>query len=301
MNIANKKRNKSGQVLLGVVVVVVIALTIGLSIATRSLAVSARVTRTDTAARLSAVVEGGIERYLNAGDCRLEALSDVTDPDRYKTNCELINLRYEEGIQGCIVDYPPLGYDKISAEAVVTVEKFQYNSSSKSSGDHYRFALTSGQLKEISLYDSNGVYTDDKINVCWDNDKTALYYIAYDDAGMVSKGGYYPIAFYDPLESMRGFVQANAEAKDGFNWCAEIDLSEINPSRKFGLRIRSMYNSANFGVYPSVGDLPEQGYKITAVGNLVEESEQRVVKIMSVYKSRPYMPDVMDYSFFIAD
>jgi hypothetical protein len=259
---------------------------------------SSRVSRTDTASRLIAAVEGGAERFLVISDCQLGIFADTSDPHRYENNCALANMGYEDGVEGCIVDFPPQGADDIATRAIVTVESFNYNSGIDEN-NYYRFVLNAGQMKELPLYDGVTGYSEDEVDICWDNDNAAIYYVAYDTEGMITRGGFYPLAFTDPLDSMQGFEQAEAELRDGFTWCATIDLSDLSTADQYGIRLRSLYNGATFGLYPHPSrDLTTQGYRIVSVGELSEEAEEKTVRIVTVHRSLPYLPDVFDYAIF---
>ncbi|MBN1162685.1 hypothetical protein JXA34_03000 [Patescibacteria group bacterium] len=291
-------KKQKGQVLLSVVVAVTVALAVGVSISTRTLSMSSRVSRTDTASRLIAAVEGGAERFLVINDCRLRSFADTTDADRYEQYCDDANMEYVEGIEGCVVNFPPQGDDKIATRAIVTVEEFDYNSAVDDE-NHYRFVLNAGQMKELPLTDGTHTYGNNEIDVCWDNDNTAIYYVAYDTRGNITRGGFYPRAFVDPLDSMRGFEQASSVSRDGYTWCATIPLAELQNNQYYGLRLRALYDHATFGLYPSPSrSLTSQGYRIVSVGELSEESEEKTVKVVTVYRSYPYLPDVFDYAIF---
>ena len=124
-------KKQKGQTLLFVVVAVTIALAVGVSVSTRTLNLSRRITRTDTAQRVLAAAEGGVERLLIQPESFLEVLEGDT-PD-----CSSIGTITEDN--QCLIEFSPSGTDKITAQAVVDAEKFTLNAD-----DHYWFNLEPG-------------------------------------------------------------------------------------------------------------------------------------------------------------
>lgn len=274
-------KKQKGQTLLFVVVAVTIALAVGVSVSTRTLNLSQRITRTDTAQRVLAAAEGGVEQLLVQPDSFLDSLGGVG------TDCSLIGIPGDTG-EDCIIEFPPSGSDKIKAQAIVDAEKFTLNSE-----DHYWFNLEPGLVKEVNLEGYLG-----SVDICWDNTDAVIYYSSYDDSPScnVLKGGIYHTASPN-FSDISGFDQTSLGNYD-FPACATIDLL---PSAK-GLRVRVLYDSAKVGVYPSdIDNFPYQGYKITSKGKLSVENEVVDTKTVYVYKSFSYAPAFLDYGLYTTD
>ena len=293
-------KKQKGQTLLFVVVAVTIALAVGVSVSTRTLNLSRRITRTDTAQRVLAAAEGGVERLLVQPESFLESLEEGTIPD-----CTVLDRQDMMGddVKGmkdgmsdgmgdsklspegdsCVVSFPPSGTDKITAEAVVDAEKFSLNSD-----DHYWFNLEPGFVKEVNLESYTG-----SIDICWNNTDTAIYYSSYNDSCGVEKGGSVHSAFPN-FSDISGFDET-ASGNDEYSACETISLI----SGAEGLRIRVLYDSAKIGVYPSdIDSFPFQGYKITSKGKLSVDNEIVDVKTIYVYKSFSYAPAFFDYGLY---
>jgi len=287
-----------GQTLLFVVVAVTIALAVGVSVTTRTLNLSSRISRTDTAQRVIAAAEGGIERLLVQPESFLDAL-EVGTPD-----CSILNTSSGmDGVEGegvkstpegdkCIIEFVPTSQDKITAMATVDAEKFSLNAD-----DHYWFNLEPGYVKEVNL---NG-YSNNSLLVCWDNTDAAVYYTYYNTPSdscenmQVSKGGLISSSFSGDI-SESGFERVSL-TKDGFDVCGNIDLSRI--SSPVGLRLRVLYDSAKMGIFPAdPSDFPNQGYKMTSKGELTVDNEVVAEKTIYLYKSFSYAPSFLDYGLY---
>ena len=268
-------KKQKGQTLLFVVVAVTIALAVGVSVSTRTLNLSRRITRTDTAQRVLAAAEGGVERLLVQPELFLEELERDT-PD-----CTPVGTLAEDG--NCLIEFAPSGTDKVYAQALVDAQKFSLNSD-----DHYWFNLEPGFVKEVNLEGYTG-----SIDICWNNTDTAIYYSSYNDSCGVEKGGSAHSAFPN-FSDISGFDET-ASGNDEYSACETISLI----SGTEGLRIRVLYDSAGIGVYPSdIDSFPFQGYKITSKGKLSVDNEVVDVKTIYVYKSFSYAPAFFDYGLY---
>jgi hypothetical protein len=78
-------------------------------------------------------------------------------------------------------------------------------------------------------------------------------------------------------------------------YCETVSL--VNNS-SYGLRIKVLYNGSKVAVFPTSGDLPTQGYKLTSIGEIVtgEGSEEKATVI--VHKSFPFAADIFDYGIY---
>jgi hypothetical protein len=281
----NRKKIEQGQALLFVVVAVTIAMAVGISVSTRTLDLSKRVSRSDTASRVIAAAEGGIETLLTQPDQFLDTMADANPACGYIGG----ELYQGEGGGKCIISFPSAPGDKIVATAIVDAEIFKLNAA-----DNYWFNLTPGYVKEIILLG----YTDNKIEICWDNKDAAIYFFSYNYVGDMKKGGFISESF--PYKSKTaGFTQKTA-TREGYVACGNIDLV----SNPFGLRLKTFFAASKVYVFPTggaSGSFPNQGYKLISKGQLQVESDITDSKTVDVYRSFPYSPSIFDYALYTGD
>lgn len=282
------KAKQNGQALLFVVVAVTIAMAVGVSVSTRTLDLVRRITRTDTSARVIAASEAGIERLLNQTEVFLDSLEADT-PD-----CSQIDGSSYAGGK-CVVTFPPTSAagDNITATAIVDAEKFKLNAP-----DHYWFNLDPGYVKEVNL---NG-YTENSIEVCWDNADTAVYFFSYSKPNGSStlemkKGGFYASNFpEDNKGAVSGFSQ-ESQTRSEYVACGNVSLV----GSPYGLRIKTYYSSTKIYVYPTggaTGSFPYQGYKLISKGELAVGNDVTDSKTINVYRSYSYSPSMFDYAIY---
>ncbi len=301
-----KNSDQRGQALLFVVVALTIALSVGVAVATRNLSMTSRTTRTDTSTRVFAAAEGGMERLLSLSIANQSALASATP------NCAGMGLLtpISPCASGCMISFPPTASDAVTTNACLTSTPYRYNKNElcvSTNPDEYCFVLDPGKVKEVVL---RATYVSpiqqfprtQDLRVCWNNEDTAIYYIVYDDAGNLQKGGFLSNTFSpaSPVETS-GFNTVNT-GTNGYQRCGVIDMTVTgNP---YGLRLHALYGSSKVGVFPikvaspNNQDLPVQGYRLSSEGFLTEEGTTKTLKSIVVYKSAPYLPGVFDYSIY---
>ncbi len=279
--------NESGQALLFVIVALTIALSVAINVSVRTISSLSRTSRTDTASRVLAAAEGGIERFLRLSLTQMEDAAQNGD-------CP---TGMEEG-QGneCIISFEQAS-DNIVALAHVLVTEYQPT--------YYPFSISNGEVKEVNLV---GYYSpSNQIKICWTpTTKADLMYLTYDsgnDAQIREHGGLYksnltpiPPSLYD--RSDQNFVEATDAVSDGYAACKTVTVS--TSTDLFGLRIRSLGGDSNVAVYGVGADLPLQGYIITSTGALEQGGTVTATKKLSIVKSLPYLPASFDYSLYVA-
>jgi hypothetical protein len=287
----NKKTYEKGQTLLFVVVAVTIALSVGIAVSTRTISSLRRVTRTDTSTRVIAAAEGGIENMLGRTYFELDQAKEAV-------NCEAIGAEKQliGSTSSCVYNFNPVdvegGGDLISSRAIVKVET--YNSNEEGGG--YSFDLIPGEVMEVVLYDGTSQYGPSDIQICWDKPESAVYYYSYDEDGNVKKGGLYTSDF--PYGSdVSGLFKDEDDPSDSdvyTEYCKVVNLVDF----AYGLRIKVLYNGSKVAVFPTSGNLPIQGYKLTSIGEIVtdEGSEEKATVI--VHKSFPFAADIFDYGIY---
>lgn len=288
MIIKKIKAKQNGQALLFVVVAVTIAMAVGVSVSTRTLDLVRRISRTDTSTRVIAASEAGIERLLNQTEVFLDSL-EADSPD-----CSQIDGSSYTGGK-CVVTFLPSSGagDNITATAIVDAEKFKLNAP-----DHYWFNIDPGYVKEVNL---NG-YTEESIEVCWDEDEAAIYFFSYstpDGSNTLDmkKGGFYSSGFpEDNKSSVSGFSQ-EGQTRPEYVACGNVDLVDS----PYGLRIKTYYSSTKIYVYPiggESGSFPYQGYKLISKGELAVGNDVTDSKTINVYRSYSYSPSMFDYAIY---
>jgi hypothetical protein len=285
-NNTNKYREKEyGQALLFVVVAVTIALSVGVSIATRTLSSQKRVVSSDTATRVANASEGGAEAALGKP---YSTLASLTSPSLDNAACQGYGFSYAENNK-CVITYPSAPGDSIVTKATISVTPFTMNGL-----DNYWFNLSPGMVKEIRL----AGYTGTDPYVCWENSKAAIYTLSYNSSGGIKKSWFVSTSFDNSTGKTSGFATVDNSAHSEhpeYTGCKQISLV----SSPYGLRIKTLYSSTRVHVYPGSGFFPSQGYKITSIGELVSGGSQES-KIVVVYKSFPYAASIIDAGLYSA-
>lgn len=262
--------NSKGQALLFVVVVTAIALTVGVNLSSRTISSVSRAARTDLSSMARAAAEGGAEKFLSA-DVDLDALANLCTNGVRTTNPS-----------DCVVQYNDAANAGVPMQAVIKVERLDGFTSS----DRFTFVLNNGVTKEINL---DG-YTQNSIDVCWDNQGTNdIYYFGYNEGGATIKG---------VLDRNSGLDVGGETSVSGD--CGNVDLTDIN-TNMLGLRLTSVgtANSINGQVLPTGGaTLPTQGFRITSVGELTSDPDNNPKATVVVLRSIPYLPGFFNFGIY---
>ncbi|OGC38761.1 hypothetical protein A3K42_01975 [candidate division WWE3 bacterium RBG_13_37_7] len=266
-----KYKQQGGQIILFVIVAMTVALSVGITVATRTISSLSRTARSDTSNKVTAAAEAGIERYLALSFSDLGSKAQSGNPET--------------------IPFPSM--DGVTAVAEIIVNDFTYNSAN---GNYYEFNLAPDHVKEVSFVniESGNPQFNGNVKVCWDNNKSAIYYVVYGTSGISGKGIIIPNNSEIDSEKYKGEENANGSDETGFNSCKSLSI----PSGSYGLRLRSLYETTNVGVFPSSGNLPTQGFKITSKGMLQKEGKIQTTRTITVYRSRPYMPAVFDTAIY---
>lgn len=268
-------KKESGQTLLMVVVIMVIVLTIGIALSWRVLSNLSRTSSTDTSARVRAVAEGGAENFLNKSLSELQQAAVLCDGN------------YNSGVPvECQIDFPAQqGTDPIASYAVVTVVPYGAGTNA------LPISSSASEVVEVNLTGYNGNF----IVVCW-NENTVLKYTEYSDTDVktdVRKCRNCNLALQ--LENIPEAQPGSAYGQSA-RQCVRVNNVAGNLQ---GLRLTSLGGTSNFTIVPRNGSLPIQGYKITSVGQLDDETAfQPIKQTVVVSKSLPYLPLMFDFSIY---
>lgn len=259
--------NNYGQVLLFVVVLMTVALSVGVSISTRTLSSLSRVTKEDTSNKATAAAESGIETIL---------LKSKEELDDLALSGETTKVQFKDAVTN------------IDTVAEIKVEK--YTNNFRDNG--VKFNLENGFTKEIKIYGYSG-----SLKICWDNTASALTHLIYDNSGIISKG--IDVSSNYNSTNIGGATQSSMDPSinEATAGCVNVNIPN---DTSLGLRLRSFYQNTNVFIFPEAGkNLPEQGYKITAKGKLVSEGKVVTTKNITVYRSDPYISSIFDDALYI--
>lgn len=257
-------RDEKGQTIAAVIMVMIIALSVGVSVSTRFVKSLRVASRTDTSSRAIAIAEAAVERVLNTDYTILE---DFINFGSCGTSCTL----------------QIVGADGVVANANVTL------GFAGGTSEAYLVSLAIDDTVEVSL----STYPDNTdLNICWNNSPSG------EDPSVTglllhgTEGNYKASAFsYNSIGSIygaNGFSEATAGY--GYSNCALID----GVPNMISIRVRSLYNSVDAYVVPSTGiDLPSQGILISSTG-IVLDTERKVEVVLS----KPFLPMSFDYVLF---
>lgn len=257
-------KNQKGQILLFVIVILTVALSIGVAISTRTLASLSRVTREDTSNKVLSAAESGIETFLTKTEEELNAIEGDT------------SVTFTDPISG------------IDTVADITIEKYSSNYTSEG----LAFNLDTGYVKDINL---DG-YTGD-IDICWDNNSTALSYIVYKKVTGISEKGI--INGEDSTISTNN-LSNNIPKANPNTYAAGCETLTID-ANTYGVRLRTLYNNANIYVIPKSGTFPIQGHKITSTGKLYIEGKVTTTKKVIVYRSNASIAGIFDDAIYMTE
>lgn len=288
-------KDSKGQALLFIIVAMTMALAVGVAISTRTLSSLRRTTTTDTATRVFSAAEGGVEWFLQQSNDILDSLADGNNNNG--NDCPTGTTGSPTESDACILDYPPNSNDPIVSRAIVKVESFKTNNTSD--GDHYSFTLEPGAVKEIELNAGAGGYFRGPLEICWKSlsatNSSGIYFLTYNTTSVSNKRLVRPATPQGTFDVL-GSVVAISSTHPDYDDCYTITIN----NNLEGIRIKSLYAPSKVGVYATAtsGEFPDQGYKITARGELLQNGEVKITKTVILYKSLPYLPAVFDNALY---
>lgn len=265
---SKKYQSQKGQALIFVIGTMAIALAVGIGVAVRNLSSISRSSRSDTATRAQAAAEAGVENFLT------------------KTDEELYT--YVGNTVGETVTLPTVEQDNINTKYTVTVDTY----GNVDSPDYSTLTVSKNETGQV-LLDGN-----DDVMVCWTStdpeNNSDLFITAYSE-NAEDKDDITNVGVYSEVSSN------NFEASDGSNENFEYCYNDVPlPSNPDVLRIKSLKAGSNIGVYPKSGSLPDQGFEIISVGQLLSASEttEDVESKVVVRRSFSYLPGFFDFAVY---
>ncbi len=268
-------RNNGGQALLFVVVALTISMVVGVSVATRTLSVSKRVSTTDTQARVYYAAEAGIERFVALTMSELLAVSN-------KNGCGSTGATRSPG-RNCEF---PLGGDIIT-NTNVDVTAISYNESEPS--NHYSVNAKNGTFSGIAL----SGYTGGQVTICWiSNNPSAVFYSLWNSAALIAKNILAPNGWVNGSGmNLTQPVMANDVVKPTYSSCKAV----TTPNTSYMLYVMPLGDNAKIGIFPGSTDLPLQGFRITSKATLQQGAPQvQVTKVIETIRSYNHVPGFFD-------
>jgi len=250
-----------GQALLIILLIMAVALTIGLSIVSRSITDIKISELSEEGARAFSAAEAGVEKALLTYTSGEGTIGEAEYEAKYET--ETTGIAEDE----TLFVFP----EKVKINQPQTLYLAEYNPDDGS----------------LSPY-----YTKGTIDVCWDGDAALEVGIYYQEEGN------YKVKRYalDPDSGRRGinkFDPPDLGSCAGLSRKKTLDLP-VNP---LFLRLRVLYEDARVGVKAPGGTggvLPSQGIKIESVGTAGEAT--RKVEVVKFHPAPPPFFDMVLYS-----
>ncbi len=279
--------NQSGQALLFVIVSLTIALAIVTSISIRNLSSTSRISQTDTSYRVTAVAEGGAERYLGLTDAQLDALT--SDPTLSECRAAGTDANFDSSRGACVLNFNGTAGDNIDATAYVKIARHP-------SANTFDVKVKKDEVYELNL---NG-YSATSIQMLWKastgSSHPAVYALGYGSSGNspVVKTVYCPTSGCAPFTTIAGNAPGVGSSSDP-NFNSMVTISWTGSLQ--GLRIRPVGYDAEVR-FVAGASLPKQGYMIESTGQLSNNSNISATKLVSVFRSYNFLPSVFDFAIF---
>ncbi len=266
-----KNTAQKGQALLVILLVMMVGLTIGLSLATRSVSDIKISSQIEQSSRAFSAAEAGIEAALKG-----EATVDCNSPQTVGQATYCFSTSQAGGTD------QPLVFGEVGI------------------ADTYNVWLVGHT--DAGALDLSNPYSGSTIDVCWGETGatpiTALEIsVVYRDAAStyrVWRGAFDPDASPTRRPSNH-FSAPDAGGCAGLVYKKTINFAALGiTGTKFALRIRPFYNKTTLGVVPASGIvLPSQGLNIVSTGKAGDTTRR-----ISVIQSFPSLPGIFDYVLF---
>lgn len=254
-----KIKTSSGQALLIILLIMAVALTIGLSVISRSITDIKISQQTEEAARAFSAAEAGIEEAL------------VGTGELFQRTFEETGAKFETKKAG----FPPEGTMEFVFPQELTIDD--------------------PQTLYLAKYETDGTltryYTAGTIDVCWGDNAALEVSIYYQDAGVYKVAR----AVVDPVNGRTPGSDSPSGQCAGLGHKKTLSLpSGANITLLF-LRLRVLYANAKVGAVAASGaSFPSQGVEIESTGTA--GTSTRKVKVVRFYPAPPVIFDFAIYS-----
>lgn len=255
----NSFKHQQGQTLIIVLMVMIVALTVGVTVSSRYIKTLRNLSESDNSTRALAVAEAAVERMLIVPT---ETLEDYINFNNCGANCVL----------------EIYGDSNYAARADVTL------SFTGSLGDFYETKVNEGEVYQLFL---NGYASGSSLDVCWDDMASIYASYIYENSGVVLSDVY----AYNPIGyagSENGFLEASP--MHGYGNCFTVNTTGTPDV----LRVKSYNEESYLYFVPASGQtIPNQGILITAVGRSGD-----AIRTVKVLKTQGSVPEDFDYVIF---
>jgi len=250
---------EKGQTLVAIVVLMVLALTVGVVVSNRFIKSLRDISQSDNSSKALAVAEAGIERmllvpnetlegYINFGNCGSDCVLEITGALGIKVRAD-ISLSF-------------LG----------------------ATSDPFEMKGKEGEAIQVYL---SGYSSGATLDVCWDDSSSIYASYIYDQSGVIKSNIY----AYNPV-SYVGFDNGFTEAASSHGHQSCFTVTASNTPKL--LRIKPFLSDPMIYVIPSEGqNLPSQGVLIISTGRA--GNAIRVVKVLKATSSSPEYFDFVIY------
>lgn len=250
---------EKGQTLVMIIILSVIALSVGVVVSNRFIKTLRDVSQSDNSSRARAVAEALVESLLVVPN---DTLGDYINFGSCQTACTLeLN-----GFLG----------EAVKANATLSF--------AGASADPYEMT---GKDSEVSQLMLGGYGTDSSVDVCWSGSASMYASYIYDQSGVIATNIY----AYNPV-SYDGYINnfSDAIALHGYPNCFTVPT----PYTPKVLRIKPINSDATIIIVPAGGhSLPGQGILVTSTGKA-----GNAVKVVKVLKSSASAPEYMDFVIY---
>lgn len=282
------RSSESGQILVLVLLVILVGVTVGLSIASRTLSNLKNTAELDQSNRAFSAAEAGIERALSA----LQADPQACDAP-----------------SSCAADFEGISADVVVSTVGGNDRAFGINALAKD--DVIQANLDGYSGRYLTLYWGLTGDRDDCVNLS----AAAVVSVVYEHSGQYGLGkaaldeclaggrnpgnGFTRTGIQLPPASEKVTIQDGSQ-QDGFAYKYTLDLQPGQSLIPSGatikmVRVRLMYNGPKpIALVPQTShNLPNQGQQITSTAEV--GGTQRTVKVL---KTTPALPAIFDYALF---
>lgn len=253
-------KNEQGQTLVVVFMLMVVALTIGIAIASRYVQTLHIITESDNSSRALAVAEAAVEHVLLLP---LSTLEDYAQNGTCTTDCYLEITSADGQTVSASVELSKLG----------------------NSTEPFLIDLEVDTTQQVNLM---GYPDGEDITVCWNTgDMSITTLLIYGTTGDYEADAY----SYNPTTTSHSDNNFDIAAPSfGYDNCFVIN-SQTDPAM---LRLKAYYEEGPAVIIPSTGNaLPTQGILIESTGT-AGDAQKKVVVIIT----DPILPSVFDYVLY---
>lgn len=257
---------EKGQALLVVILTMVVSLTVGLSLASRSITNLRISTSQEESQKAFSAAEAGIEEALKSG----VSIAEQTLPNNAKYSASVVGAALSEFVVPGIA-----GKDE-----PVQIWLGPY---------------------PIPINNQSWGYGGGNYVLYWGNpadacpDAAALEVIVFSAPSNSPNVTHYA---FDPCDRGNNFTKAfRFDSPQQIQGTYFRYTVAFNVPQGLFIRIIPLYKSTTLAIKPSPGSLPSQGKEIEAVGKVISGGEE-VVRKIKVFQSYPTLPGYFDYALF---